>query len=79
MYRYYLIYPLTYDIEFYKTLDQKFWDDVIQQHNTVMTYISSNECRMNSIIFINLRKKLKKFLLYFKGVPTFSQSRAKNQ
>ena len=44
-----------------------------------MTYISSDECRMNSIIFINLRKKLKKFLLYFKGVPTFSQSRDKNQ
>ena len=38
-----------------------------------MTHISSEEWRKNSIIFINLRKKLKKILLYFKGVPTFSQ------
>ena len=43
MYMYDLIYSLTYDIEFYKTLDQKFWDDIMQQCDTVMTYISSDE------------------------------------
>ena len=30
MYMYYLIYSLTYDIKFYKTLNKKFWDDVMQ-------------------------------------------------
>ena len=40
MYMYDLIYSLTYDIE---TLDQKFWDDIMQQCDTVMTYISSDE------------------------------------
>ena len=43
MYMFYIIHSLTYDIEFYGTLDQKFWDDVIQQHDKVMTYISSDE------------------------------------
>ena len=43
MYMYYLICSLTYDTEFYKTLDQKFGEDVIQQHDAVMTYMSSDK------------------------------------
>ena len=44
-----------------------------------MTYVSSDEWPKDSIFYKNFEKELKTFLIYFKGVPTFSQSRPKNQ